>query len=120
MGLQGPAAAGGITGSNVGAALSRQITAANGVVQKADGADATQTSTRSVMEAVLSQNGDVAKNVMPATMLTFQRHESSDRWMAVVVDSRTGDVVRTMPPEELLDAIGRVKEMLGLVLDDWV
>ncbi|HEY8347861.1 MAG TPA: flagellar protein FlaG [Symbiobacteriaceae bacterium] len=35
-----------------------------------------------------------------------------------VVDTRTGEVIRQMPPEKLLEAFYRMEEALGLLLDE--
>lgn len=42
----------------------------------------------------------------------------SERWYVVVKDRPNGKVIRTIPPEEMLRAIGRIKRMVGLVLDE--
>nr|MBO2507830.1 hypothetical protein [Bacillota bacterium] len=52
-------------------------------------------------------------------MLSLAYHETSGRWMAVYKDPRTGEVLKTVPPEELLDAVGRIRQVLGLFLDTY-
>ncbi|HEX6990171.1 MAG TPA: flagellar protein FlaG [Bacillota bacterium] len=52
-----------------------------------------------------------------ASRVSLAFHAASGRWMAVYIDQRTGEVVRTRPPKELLDAVGRVRLALGLYLD---
>lgn len=47
----------------------------------------------------------------------LQLHEESDRWLVVVTDRRSGRVVYTIPPEELLDIVGRIRQFVGILLD---
>lgn len=61
--------------------------------------------------------GDAADAPAPLVSLAF--HESSGRWMAVYTDAQTGRVLKTLPPEELLDAVGRVRQGLGRYLDTY-
>lgn len=54
-----------------------------------------------------------------APLVSLAFHEASGRWMAVYTDPSTGQVLKTLPPEELLDAVGRVRQGLGLFLDTY-
>lgn len=49
--------------------------------------------------------------------LRFRVHEGTGRIFAQVVDRSSGEVLRTIPPEELLQVLARVREMVGLILD---
>jgi len=50
--------------------------------------------------------------------LTFEFHDESGQFMVQVVDRNTGEVVRESPPAEFLDLAVRLKEMVGLFLDE--
>ncbi len=50
--------------------------------------------------------------------LKFQLHEDSGQLMVHIVDSTSGDIIRTNPPEEFLDLAVRMKEMVGFFLDE--
>ncbi len=49
--------------------------------------------------------------------LHFTYHEGADRIMVEVIDKATSEVVKTFPPEELLDLAARIGEMVGMFLD---
>lgn len=49
--------------------------------------------------------------------LSFTLHEGSDRMMVRVIDVETGEVVREIPPAEILDTVARIMEFVGLLLD---
>lgn len=49
--------------------------------------------------------------------LSFALHEGSDRMMVRVMDVETGEVVREIPPQELLDTVARIMQFVGLLLD---
>jgi flagellar protein FlaG len=50
--------------------------------------------------------------------LRFRVHESSERVMVQVVDVNRNEVVREIPPRELLDLVGNIREMIGVLLDE--
>ncbi|MCK5507245.1 MAG: flagellar protein FlaG [Desulfobacterales bacterium] len=49
--------------------------------------------------------------------LEFSMHEESGRTMIKVVEKDTGDLIRQIPPEEVLDLISRVNDVLGIFFD---
>ena len=51
------------------------------------------------------------------THIEFSIHEKSGRMMVKVVDTKTHDVLKEFPPEELLDTIGAIREYVGVLLD---
>lgn len=52
--------------------------------------------------------------------LSFRLHEGSERMTVQVIDNKTNEVVREMPPEKFLDTIAKMREFIGLLFDDWV
>lgn len=52
------------------------------------------------------------------TNLQFATHEATGRIMVKVVDNDTGQVVREIPPQKLLDAAASVQQALGLIFDE--
>ena len=52
--------------------------------------------------------------------LQFKLHEGSDRMMVQVMNIKEHEVIKEMPPEEILDLIGNIKEMVGVFLDEKV
>ncbi len=58
-------------------------------------------------------------NVMSAfdSHLKFVYHERLQRYYVTLVDSRTEEVVREIPPKKLLDFFASVNEQMGLIVD---
>jgi flagellar protein FlaG len=48
----------------------------------------------------------------------FELHEESDRMMVKIIDSKKGEVIKEIPPKETLDMLGRIKEMVGIIIDE--
>lgn len=48
----------------------------------------------------------------------FRVHDETGQIFVQVVDRHTGEVVRETPPEEFLDMMVRLKEMVGVFLDE--
>lgn len=49
--------------------------------------------------------------------ISFVLHDGSGRLMVRVVNNSTGEVIREIPPKELLDAEARIREAIGLFLN---
>ncbi|ACL70456.1 flagellar protein FlaG [Halothermothrix orenii] len=52
--------------------------------------------------------------------LRFEYYEEADRMMVQVVDIKTQEVIKEIPPEELLDIIAKIKKMVGMVINELV
>jgi flagellar protein FlaG len=48
----------------------------------------------------------------------FSVHEATGQIIVDVVDTRTGDVIREIPPRELLDRWVQMMDLMGLLVDD--
>lgn len=73
-----------------------------------------------ITESVISR---YINNVNQALELSFFRldyriHEDTNRVMVAVVDSKTDEVLREIPPESRLDVLARIQEFVGLLFDD--
>ncbi len=55
--------------------------------------------------------------------LEFKLHEGSGRYQVKVINSENQELIREIPPEQVLDFAARVKEMLaeelGIIFDEW-
>jgi flagellar protein FlaG len=51
------------------------------------------------------------------TSLKFQLHEKLQEYYVSVIDERTKEVVREIPPKKLLDVYAAMTEFLGLFVD---
>jgi len=49
--------------------------------------------------------------------LQFSVHQASGRTVVTVTDALTGEVIREIPPSELLNLAARLDEMIGLLFD---
>lgn len=52
--------------------------------------------------------------------LAFEIHDETERMMVKVVDRKTQEVIKELPPEEMLDLSARIHEMVGLLIDEKV
>ena len=52
--------------------------------------------------------------------LSFKLHDDTDRIMTQIIDIQTEEVIKEMPPEEMLDLAAKIHEMVGLILDEKV
>ena len=50
--------------------------------------------------------------------LKFELHEESDRMQVQVIDVIEDEVLKELPPEEVLDMLGRIRQMVGLIIDE--
>lgn len=48
----------------------------------------------------------------------FEAHDESNRWMVQVIDKETGEVIREIPPEKILDLVARLDRLVGLFVDE--
>ena len=49
--------------------------------------------------------------------LRFKVHDETDRLIVQVVDEKSGDVIKQIPPEDILDLEASIEEMVGLIID---
>ncbi len=52
--------------------------------------------------------------------LSFKLHDETDRIMVQVVNVKTQEIVKEMPPEEMLDLSAKIHKMVGLLIDEKV
>lgn len=50
--------------------------------------------------------------------LKFSIHEDTQRVMVKVVNVATQEVIKELPPEDVLDTVARIREMIGLLIDE--
>jgi flagellar protein FlaG len=50
--------------------------------------------------------------------LRFSVHEDTQRIIVRVVNTRTDEVIKELPPEDVLDTVARIREMIGLLIDE--
>lgn len=47
----------------------------------------------------------------------FKVHEGTNRTMVKVIDRETEEIIREIPPEEILDLVDKMNELVGLMMD---
>ena len=52
------------------------------------------------------------------TAIKFVLHDKLDRYYVKVVDSKTDELVREIPPEQMLDMYAAMAEFMGLIVDE--
>ncbi len=50
--------------------------------------------------------------------LQFQKHQASNRWMVRVVDPLSDRVLREIPPEQVLNIVAQIQDLIGILLDE--
>lgn len=50
--------------------------------------------------------------------LKFNVHEETNRVFVEVRNMETNEVIKEMPPKDFLDMLGRIREFVGLLLDE--
>ena len=48
----------------------------------------------------------------------FSEYKDTDRWYVQIIDSETNKVVKTVPPEQMLELMERIDELIGLFVDE--
>lgn len=54
------------------------------------------------------------------TQFEFSIHEKTREIMVKVIDRETGDVIREIPPEKILDIVAKMWELVGILIDERV
>lgn len=49
--------------------------------------------------------------------LAFKVHDKTGKLMVQIVDLKTKEIIKEMPPEEMLDLEAKIHEMVGILID---
>lgn len=52
------------------------------------------------------------------TQFQYRIHEGTDRIMVKLIDTKSQDVIREIPPEKMLDLVAEIWKRVGLVIDN--
>lgn len=52
------------------------------------------------------------------TQYKFEVHEGTGRVMVNLVDTKTKEVIKEIPPEKILDLVANIWERLGIIVDE--
>lgn len=50
--------------------------------------------------------------------IRFRLHEQSDRFMVQIVNKLDDEVIKEIPSEQLLNLVGQIQEMIGVLVDE--
>lgn len=53
----------------------------------------------------------------PETILDINFHDKTHQIMVKVLDKETGEVIREVPPEKIVDLVATMMEMSGIIVD---
>lgn len=71
---------------------------------------------RADLEAAVKQANETAEAINLG--IRFKLHEASDRYMVQIVNRVDNEVLKEIPGERILNLIGQIQEMIGLLLDE--
>jgi len=49
--------------------------------------------------------------------ISFKMHDETKRLMVRIINDNTGEVIKEIPPEEMLDIEANISKMIGIILD---
>ncbi|WP_422658578.1 flagellar protein FlaG [Paenibacillus sp. EC2-1] len=78
------------------------------------GANRTQ---QSMEEAIVQLQKAIDAIQGPQKTLEFSIHEKTNAVMIKVMNKETGDLIREVPPEKILDLAARMMEITGVIID---
>ncbi|MHB1420528.1 MAG: flagellar protein FlaG [Bacillota bacterium] len=73
----------------------------------------------SIAEQQLLQAIEKANKVLvgPEVMLKFSIHKVTKQIMVKMLNEETGELIREIPPEKILDMVAKIWELAGIIVD---
>ncbi|BCV25492.1 flagellar protein FlaG [Gelria sp. Kuro-4] len=90
---------------------------ADAAVEKARMGEETKFNPQDVEDAVAALDQTVRAF---SERISFVLHRESGRMQVQVIDNATQEIVKEIPPTAVLEVIARIREMVGLLLDEKV
>ena len=87
-------------------------------VEVAETQNCTEEMTRESLEKAIEKLAQTTEYV--DKRLKFSIHEASERMQVFVIDNMSQEVIKEIPPEEFLNIVAHIREMVGLLLDERV
>ncbi len=72
--------------------------------------------TKAEVESAVDSINNAIEHINRA--LRFSVHEDTQRIIVRVVNQNTEEVIKELPPEAVLDTVARIREMIGLLVDE--
>lgn len=75
--------------------------------------------TREIEKTEIEKALEVINNALKVTdkKLDFELHEGTNRTMVKVINRETEEIIREIPPEEILNLVEKMTELVGLMMD---
>jgi len=72
-------------------------------------------------QTVLERIADGLNRTLEAVdkRLKFLVHEETERVYVQVIDKETGEVIKEIPPEKILNLVAQLQKLIGLLIDEW-
>ena len=104
-----------IVSGNIGQADNQQVQQPTQVLPESQ-------KTKDVSSEIINKAIERANKSLAAesTKLSFSIHEKTKEIMVKVVDTNTGEVIREIPSEKLMDRLANVLENIGWLVDEKV
>jgi len=67
------------------------------------------------MEKILEQLNETVR--VFDQRLSFELHEETERWMIEVWDRENEELIKEIPPEDVLNVVAHIQNVLGVLLD---
>lgn len=82
--------------------------------------DVIQAKDKKVNPKELKSAVDVANKVLfkNNTHLKFEIHEKTKEVMVRIIEDETGEVIKEIPPEKMLDMVAKLWEIAGIIVDE--
>jgi len=108
-----------VTGSGKSTVLSSQarLPLDQGATQRADNAQKSAQTLSSAELSVLAADVQKNMNIIHNVDLKFSVNRDSGRIMVTVTDEATGEIIREIPPSELVKFADKFDEMVGMIFD---
>lgn len=74
-----------------------------------------QVSEKEIIKAIEGANKALVQH---STKLEFSIHEASKQIMVKVLNSETGEIIREIPNEKILDLVAKMVELAGIFVDE--
>lgn len=70
------------------------------------------------VKTAVEKLNDVLAESSHRTHSRFRIHEGTGRVMVNLVDTRTDEIIKELPPEKILDLVANIWEMVGIIVDE--
>jgi len=91
-------------------------------LEREDSRNVRQSSTKEVDPALIEEVANKLNGIVEAFQreITFSIHKDTRQMVVRVINAKTGELIRQVPPEAILEALARIDKMIGLLVDDKV